>query len=478
MTPTQPLRPYQTEAVTRTYTAWQTGKRRVLCVAPTGAGKTRLAEEFVWRAAVAGERSLFIVHRRELLRQAAERLAPYGAGIIAPGEDQSPFAPVQVATVQTLLARDIRPEASLIVLDEAHHYVSDDWSRLAEAYPHARALGLTATPERQDGRPLGDVFDELIAVAKYSELLRDGFLVPCRVFQPPEMLDGDLAADPLEAWQRHAPGEQTFAFLPNLKIADEQCERFNAAGIPSRLITAKTKKRDRDEALDGFSSGAIRVLFNYNVLTEGVDVPAARCCLIGRSFQHQGAYLQAAGRVLRPHPSKPDAIIIDLTGATLRHGFPTDDRIYSLSGAGITRDSITPLRQCLECGATLPAALMQCTECGYVFPKRDPRVPRIYSLELREVFSGASTPDEAKVREYQRLRQLGKDRGWSLYFVQKEYKKLFGEIPVILDASPEEMRTEYARLTATQQQRGFKPGFVKVRFKEMFGRWPGREVHG
>jgi hypothetical protein len=113
-----------------------------------------------------------------------------------------------------------------------------------------------------------------------------------------------------------------------------------------------------------------------------------------------------------------------------------------------------------------------------VFQKRDPRIPRIYSLELQEVYAGRETPDGAKQREYQRLRDLQRNRGFSLYFVQKSFKKLFGEMPTITDASLDERREEYQRLKSVAESRGFKPGFAKVRYKEMFGSWPGREVDG
>jgi len=479
LTALQPLRPYQSETVEKVYAEW-TKSRRVLLVAPTGAGKTRLAEEFVVRFTAQGQRVVFIAHRRELIRQAAERLrrsiGVLDVGLVAPGEELCLHAPVQVATVQTLLARSLRPEADLIILDEAHHYVADDWSQLAASYPHAKVLGLTATPERQDGRPMGDMFESLVVAAKYSELIRDGHLVPCRVFQPPADFAGDgLAQDPIAAWQRYADGARTFWFCRTVEDAYETAKKLCELGIPAACIEAKTEKAERDELLDRFARGGLVVLTNVYALTEGVDVPAARCCLLARSCGHVGPYLQMAGRVLRPHKDKADAILIDLSGATLRHGLPTEDREYSLEGNGIRRTSPTPLRNCLQCGATFPSYDRKCPECGYEAPQEKKHV-RIYDLELQAVFAGAATPGDAKQREYRRLRQLGKTRGWSLYFVQKEYKKLFGELPIISDASIDEQRDEYVKLTLLQRQRGFKPGFVSVRFKEMFGSWPSAAV--
>ncbi len=477
----QELRDYQVRAVDGVHAEWTAGRRAVCLVSPTGSGKTRLGEEFVYRARAAKERVLWIAHRRELLKQAAARLAltfsPFDIGIIAPGEEFNPAAEIQIATVQTLLARDHRPDASLLVWDECHHVAADEWREVFNHYSRARALGLTATPERQDGKPLGDMFDGLVVAATYSELIKSGHLVPCRVYQPPEAMGGnELARDPLEAWQRYADGSQTFVFCASVEGAYELAKRFGAEGVAAETVEAKTKKCERDEILGRFAGGRTTVLTSVFALTEGIDIPTARCAVLARGCGHVGPYLQMVGRVLRPAPGKADAILIDLTGATLVHGLPTEDREYGLDGSGIRRTSPAPLRNCVKCGATILAAIRTCPECGFVAAPAVRVDPRIYSLELREVYAGADTPSTAKEREYKRLRQLGRERGWAPYFVQREYKKLFGEMPVLSDATELEMRTEYTRLRTLQQQRGYKPGFVAVRFKEMFGKWPPRSL--
>lgn len=475
----QSLRPYQSRAVADVSRLYDTGIRRVLLVSPTGSGKTRLAEEFIYLERQAQGAVVFIVHRRELLRQAANRLRlrfpELDVAIIGPGEELDLAAPIQVATVQTLLARDIRPAASLIILDEAHHYAATDWRSLAEHYRNARLLGLTATPERQDGRPLGDLFDALVVAASYSELVRDGHLVPCRVYQPPEIMGSDLAQDPLQAWQRYAEGSRSFVFTAGVDGAYELAERFRAAGIPAGTVEAKTPKGERDELLDDFATGKLTVLTNVFALTEGVDIPAARCCLLARGCGHVGPYLQMVGRVLRPAPGKSDAILIDLTGATLLHGLPTEDRAYSLDGEGIRRTSPAPLRTCLKCGSTVLAAHRICPECGFEFPVESRKLPRIYDLELHAVYAGADTPSDAKGREYRRLREFARQKGWSVGWVAREYKKLFSELPPMPDVSDEERRDEYRRLVQFANEKNYKPGFALIRYKDLFGAWPRRE---
>ena len=468
------LRDYQLRTVERTLALYQQGTRSVLIVSPMGSGKTVMATAIVEASAVP---TLVVAHRRELISQAADKLqGNVGKAVsrICPGCEYNPHSRIQVATVQTLLSRKLRPHANLVVWDEGHHYVADDWARVREAYQSAHHVLLTATPERPDGSGLGDIADELVISANYSELVAAGHLVTCRVYQPPEHMGGDLALSPLAAYERHGDGGQAFLFAPSIKLATDLATDFAASGFRSASINGKTKRADRDQIMREFRSGAIRVLTNYNVLTEGVDVPQASVAILGRRFDHVSTYLQAAGRVLRPADGKGEAIIIDLSGATLAHGFPTEDREYSLTGKPIRRTQLEPLRNCLKCGATLPARLMECAECGYRFTRRDPRIPRIYSLELQEVFAGKQTPDDAKRKEYDRLRAFQRGRGWSPSWVAREYNRLFSEPVIIRDATQDEKIEELARLRTIAEKKGFKPGFAAVRFKGLFGHWPHR----
>src|SRR5882724_10960864 len=221
-------------------------------------------------------------------------------------------------------------------------------------------------------------------------------------------------------------------------------------------------------------AGELDCIANVYCLTEGIDIPRARVCMLASAAHHCGNYLQKAGRVLRPHPTKQNAILIDLVGASILHGLPTEDRVYSIDGKPIARTEKVPLRSCLQCGAIVHAAYAACPECREIFPKSKRIGPRIYSMELLEVFAGAATPQDAKQREYRRLRELQRARGWDVYFVQREMKKLFGTDALISDASTEEKRAEYVKLQNLAVSRGFKPGFAKARFKAIFGVWPGR----
>lgn len=330
------LRAYQEKAVVSVREYWASGARSVLLVAPTGAGKTRMGEELISDAG----RVLWVAHLRELTLQTADRLktrfGQSAVGVIMSGEPARPSARIQVGTIQTLLERDDLPDFSCVVLDEAHHYMAEQWASLPAIGGAPRLLGLTATPERQDGKPLGDVFQRLVSAASYSELVADGYLVPARVLQPPDILGSDLAQDPLDAWAKHSEGSPTFMFCARVEIANREAKRFRDNGVTAEVIEAETPSHERDRILQSFRDGRTIVLMSVYALTEGIDIPEARTVILARSFKHVGGYLQAVGRVLRPAKDKPDAIVIDLTGATLRHGLPTQDRDYLLDGRAIS----------------------------------------------------------------------------------------------------------------------------------------------
>ena len=188
----QSLRPYQAEVITRISAAVAAGHRRILLVAPTGAGKTIVAAAMIQAQTAKRERVLFLAHRRELIQQASAKLYDVGidAGIIQAGFPTRPDEFAQVASIQTLWARAMRttvmdlPRADLVVVDEAHHCRARTYSKIMGAYPNAIIVGMTATPCRGDGRGLGNAFDVLVECPPVQELIDLGFLVGTRVYAP------------------------------------------------------------------------------------------------------------------------------------------------------------------------------------------------------------------------------------------------------------------------------------------------------
>lgn len=470
-----PLRDYQERCVNAMRAHWQAGTRRVLVVSPTGSGKSVIG--------VAGSipfgGSLWLAHRKELVTDAARRLrdelGSSEVGIIAAGHAPSPYAPFQVSSVQTLIRRpDQRPDVPLVIFDEAHHSAADEWRSLLEHYGNVPHLLLTATPERQDGKPMADMCDAFVVAAEYSELLEQGHLCPARVFAADQITGNNLALDPVDAWARYSEGSPGFAFFSGVDQCYEAEHRMNERGIRAAVIEQGTEPVKRARYIEAMRAGELDCICNVYTMTEGVDIPRARVCMLASACRHCGGFLQRVGRVLRVHESKQNAIIIDLVGATVLHGFPTDNRVYSLDGTPIRQTDEVPLKRCLVCGALVHAKYTACPECSTPFAIQSaPRKgPKIYSLELQEVFAGKDTPEQAKRNEYARLRKLQRGNGYALYFVLKSYKDTFGEACVIHDATNDEKRAELAKLKREQMARGKAPKYVGIMFKNMFGHWP------
>jgi superfamily II DNA or RNA helicase len=431
----KPLRPYQQKALAEGRQAYRDGKRSILFVAPTGAGKTRIGAEFVVNATKQGRSVLWLSHRKELILQARESLLGEGiqeVGVIAAPLKHlaRPKALVQVASLQTLVARSQLPPGDVVVFDEAHHFVSDDWGEFAEQYKTSTRLGLTATPVRSDDRPLGDLFEHMVVVAGIKDLTRQGFLVPCETIAPPRYLNGDIARDPIEAWKDHGAGQSTVVFCRTVKDSEELAERFRALGISSESVSEGTKQHIRHSALERFKRGELQVLCNVNVLTEGFDAPRASVCILARACGSVGTYLQMVGRVLRPAPGKTKAVLIDLSGVVWKHGLPDDDREYDLDGEGVKKKdkiSLEAIRQCKDCGrvySVKDAENGACPYCGHV-AESTVKKPEITGDNLSLITEIAGVTDAAKLEYYVGLRETAAlnryKPGWAFIRFAKKY---------------------------------------------------------
>ena len=284
------LRPYQDRAVAEIRAAFNHGARRVLFVLPTGGGKTTVFSYVTSAAAARGNRVCVLVHRQELVDQVSGSLTAMGVlhGIVAGGYPET-TAPVQVASVASLVRRLDRTEPfDLLIPDEAHHAVAGSWKAVLDAMPRAFVLGVTATPERLDGRGLGDAFEVMVTGPSVAELTSDGFLVPAVVYAPPVGVDlsrvrtrgGDYASGELaeamsdkavvgnaiEHYARLCRGVPAVAFCAGVHHSRGVAERFNVAGFRAAHVDGETEKGERRRLIAALGSGDLDVLTNAGLI--------------------------------------------------------------------------------------------------------------------------------------------------------------------------------------------------------------------
>ena len=410
------LRDYQSADLSRIQASWQS-YRHVLYVLPTGGGKTVVVSNVIANNPGA---SCVIAHRQELVGQMSRTLGRFGIRhrIIAPdsviGEIVSSHvrefgrsyydanSQRAVAGVDTL-ARRCDPKwterVSLWVTDEAHHLLrTNKWGKVIDLFPNARGLGVTATPERCDGKGLGDmadgVFQCLVVGPDQRTLINRGYLTDYRIFAPKSDIDlagvtisdatGDysgpllreaarrshITGDVVESYLRIAPGKRGITFCVSVELADDTAKRFRDAGVRAECVSAETPDSLRMEILRRFGAGDIQQLVNVDLFGEGFDVPAVECVSMARPTQSYGLYCQQFGRGLRPLAGKDHAIVIDHVGNVMRHGLPDAPRAWMLERPArrrrsTTTETETPIKVCAKCTAVYERFRLGCPYCGY-----------------------------------------------------------------------------------------------------------------
>lgn len=342
----QELRPYQQQARERIHAEWENGHTRTLLVLPTGTGKTIVFASVAADQVRAGDRVLILAHRGELLEQAADKLQR-STGLVSAVEKAdatclNTWFRVVVGSVQTLqrtarLERFSHDYFGTIIIDEAHHAITDGYRRILDYFGSAKVLGVTATPDRGDMRNLGEVFDSLAFEYKLTDAIKEGYL--CRIMAQtiPLKLDissvtmsggdyavGDLGTvlDPYleqiaaEMAQR-CKGRKTVVFLPLIKTSQKFRDLLNSHGFRAAEVNGQSP--DRKEVLADFDAGKYNVLCNSMLLTEGWDCPSVDCVVVLRPTKVRSLYSQMVGRGTRLSPGKSDLLLLDFLWMTDKH---------------------------------------------------------------------------------------------------------------------------------------------------------------
>ena len=398
------LRDYQRDLLERTQLHLKPEKARVMMQLPTGGGKTVVASHMLTNWLSDGRKAVWLTHRKELAHQTG-RVITKTVGVPTLTDSKwivgSP-APVMPNGVMILMAQTVSRRVAdhniwsgydsndLMVIDEAHHATARGWA-LAMRYWPGRVVGMTATPWRLSKKEGFDhLFSELVCGPQVAELQSGSSLCKARVLVPHidrriqggkisstgdytepgiEFANKDrpdiMTAGVLRFWRKHADSRQTIIYAVSVGHAQNIVDVFNHDGVSAQLILGRTPPDERAATVAEFTKGALRVLVNVAVATEGFDLPDASCVVIARPTESLALYLQMVGRGLRPKPDGGNCVILDLAGNSVTHGLPEARREWTLEPRTRTpSDGEAPVVVCVHCDAVSPAASHNCQFCG------------------------------------------------------------------------------------------------------------------
>lgn len=399
------LRDYQQDLYSKTQNAFRSGKKRVLVTVGCGGGKSYI---FAKMAEQAKGSVLVLTHRQELKEQTGRLLADNGIN----------------ARVEMILTEANRlgqyEKPSLIITDEAHLSRSNSWMKVLDYY-NTYTVGFTATPIRLDGKPLGDIYEELVTGVSVRWLIDNKCLAPYEYYAPTAvetdglrvqmgdyvikdleqlMSDRAIYSDVLKSWEKLAQGQKTIAYCVSVKHAKETAEMFSNAGYPAVEIDGSTPPKIRSRIMQDFRDGKIMVLCNVGIISEGVSIDDVSCCLLLRPTESHALYWQQAMRCMRYQEGKT-ATIIDCVGNYTRNPLPDADVEWSLTESMRKKPKINPegnfyIRTCEKCYKVFKTAPV-CPYCGAEYPLTPREIKAHKEIELARI-----TAEEAARAEQER----------------------------------------------------------------------------
>ena len=342
------LRPYQQQAKDAIFSEWENGVKKTLLVLPTGCGKTIVFAKVAEECVKGGSRVLILAHRGELLDQAADKIGKStGLGCATEKAEQTCLGSwfrIVVGSVQSMM-REKRLNQfpndyfNTIIIDEAHHCISDSYQKVLRHFPDAEVLGVTATPDRGDMQNLGTVFESLAYEYTLPKAIKEGYLSPIKAVTIPLKIDmsavgvqagdfksGDIATalDPYlesiaEEMEKYCSNKKTVVFLPLVKTSQKFRDILNNHGFKAAEVNGDSK--DRAEILGAFDKDQYNVLCNSMLLTEGWDCPSVDCIVVLRPTKVRSLYCQMVGRGTRlsPETNKDHLLLLDFLWHTERH---------------------------------------------------------------------------------------------------------------------------------------------------------------
>ena len=388
------LRQDQADAVTELRHELRSHQSVLMCAAP-GWGKTVLAAYMAQGCQAAKKRYTFGVHRRELARQTAKTFDHFGIryGFVAANMRSDPYAYVQIASHASLMNRPHLWDVDFFAPDEAHLWGNGTRAELISEVRQrgSRVIPLTGTPEQGSGVGLSNIADKIVFGPPVAWLIQNGHLARYRAFAPvvPDLSglhtrQGEYVTSELEerfskpaiygdqvaAWRKHANGLRTIGYCYSRKHGEEMAATFRAAGISAAFIDGETPDDVRVEVIKQFAAGRISVLFNCQLFREGFDLSAQvgydvpiQAVLLCAPTKSLPLAVQMMMRAMRKQQGF--AVLIDCVNLFKNHGFPDDERTWTLEGVPAKdREAAIATVRCPSCFATFKPK-PKCSACGH-----------------------------------------------------------------------------------------------------------------
>jgi superfamily II DNA or RNA helicase len=348
-----------------------------------------------------------------------------------------------ILTEANRLGQHERP--ALIITDEAHLSRSNSWMKVLDYY-NTYTVGFTATPVRLDGKPLGDIYDELVTGVSVRWLIDNHRLAPFEYYAPTvvetdglrvqagdyvvkdleQLMTGRaIYGDVIKSYQRFAPGERSIVYCVSVKHARETADAFNSAGIRAEFLSAGTPAGRRQQIMDDFRRGEFTVLCNVGIISEGVSIDEVSCCILLRPTESHALYWQQGMRSMRYQPGKV-AKVIDCVGNYTRNPLFDANVQWSLNQSLRKRPALNAegdfhIRSCPNCFKVFKTASI-CPYCGHQYPLHPREIKAHQEIELARITAEQAAEAERKrkqarseqgrARTFEELLMIGRERGY------------------------------------------------------------------
>lgn len=454
------LRDYQEELIQEVRLSMSKGNKSIIVQSPPRTGKTVTMAEIARLTTRNGKRCLFLVHRKEIIGQAMDTFEIQKCDMNL----------VDFMMVQTAYRRVERlPKYDVIFVDEAHHALAKTYQTVLTAYPHAIKLLFTATPIRTGKRQLDEIADDIVLGKSIQQLTEEGNLAPFKYYSVDyvdksklkksstgdytnnsidDSVSSKIYGDVVKHYRKYANGMQAVLYCYSVESAKEFADIFNNEGISAVEVDGSTPDYLRDDYVERFRNGEIKILTNVNLFTEGLDLPNVDCVIMVRPTASLALYLQFAMRCLNPREGK-EAVIIDHVGNWQRFGLPNEDRNWEMTiiseqegtkSRKKSNNNEIKAKQCPTCTQVIPLADIIDNSCPYCGSSlSDEKEPEFEEADLVEI-------------ESQKRIELFKE-------LQHDELKLS-----VASKSPAELKT-YEELKAYAEVNNYKPGWVYYQAK-------------